>query len=281
MTAYAAPVLAALFVWWFSTGVVLLLDGLPRRVRYRSLIGATAVAACAFAALVNSAGETTVAAAYTGFMAAIVIWGWQELAFLLGVVTGPRRTACPPDVGFFRRFLLASQTLLYHELALAATLGLIALLTWGAANQVGLWTFAVLFGMRLSSKLNIFLGVLNVTEEFLPGHMRFLTTYFARRSMNALFPLSVTAATLLGAYIFHAAFAPGAGAFAVAAYMLTGTLILLGTLEHWLLVLPMPGAALWRWALRDKTTDDGMSHSRPVMAVANKTKTGPVPAVHK
>ena len=38
-------------------------------------------------------------------------------------------------------------------------------LTWGGANQVGTWTFLVLWVMRLSAKLNVFLGVPNLTER--------------------------------------------------------------------------------------------------------------------
>jgi len=278
MTAYAVPVLVALFVWWFSTGLVLLLDGRPRHRRYHSLLGATAIAVVALAV---TASDTSVGAAYVAFVAAIAVWGWHELAFLLGVVTGPRRVSCPPGTGPGRRFVLATQTLVYHELAIALTLGVVALLTWGAPNQVGLWTFLVLFAMRLSAKLNIFLGVPNVTEEFLPTHMRFLTSYFARRPMNGLFPVSVTLATLAGAYVFHAAFAPAAGSFEIAAYMLTGTLVLLGTLEHWLLILPLPDAALWRWALRRPQELAVPSYPGRVVETAPNEKTGPLPAAPK
>ncbi len=281
MIAYVVPVLFALFVWWFSTGLVLLLDGLPRHQRYRSLLGTTVVAVVALAVLGLTASQTSVAAAYAAFVAAIAVWGWHELAFLLGMVTGPRRTSCPPGTGQARRFVLATQTLVYHEVAVALTLGLVAVLTWDSPNQVGLWTFAILFAMRLSAKLNIFLGVPNVTDEFLPVHMRFLTSYFGHRPMNGLFPVSVTLATLAGAYVFHAAFAPGVGAFEIAAYVLAGTLVLLGTLEHWLLVLPLPDAALWRWALRKPTELAAADFSAPAVGSAPKSKTGPIPAAPK
>ena len=172
--------------------------------------------------------------------------------FLQGMVTGPRKAACPGDASHPRRFLLAVRTLLYHELALVATLALVAVITWGQANQVGLWTFLVLFCMRLSAKLNIFLGVPHLTEEFLPNNLSFLKSYFGRKPMNGLFPLSVTLSTLIGAYVFHLAFVPDAGPLSVTGNMLIGTLIVLGTLEHWLLVLPLPDSVLWRWALREE-----------------------------
>ena len=86
------------FVWWFATGAILLLDGLPRRT-FRWTIGiATALTGVAFAALVTSAYDTSTSAAYIGFICAIAIWGWNEIAFLMGGVTGPRRSPCPADV---------------------------------------------------------------------------------------------------------------------------------------------------------------------------------------
>ena len=42
------------------------------------------------------------AAAYAGFAAAIVIWGWHEMSFLMGAVAGPNRAECPPDATGWR-----------------------------------------------------------------------------------------------------------------------------------------------------------------------------------
>jgi putative photosynthetic complex assembly protein 2 len=41
-------------------------------------------------------------------------------------------------------------------------------------NQVGTGTFAVLWVMRISAKLNLFLGVRNLSEELLPPHLAYL-----------------------------------------------------------------------------------------------------------
>ena len=43
MMATAGPVLYALFVWWFSTGLILYLDRLPRHTFRWSLLGAKVV----------------------------------------------------------------------------------------------------------------------------------------------------------------------------------------------------------------------------------------------
>ena len=67
--------------------------------------------------------------------------------------------------------------------------------SWDKPNQTGWWTYLVLWSMRLSAKLNLFLGVRNLSENFLPAHLAYLQSYFTRRSWNWLMPVSVTAAT--------------------------------------------------------------------------------------
>ncbi len=288
MAAYALPVLAALLTWWLSTGVILLLQRLPRGQRRWGLLGVTLVACLALYGLVATRGETSSGAAYLAFLSALALWGWHELTFLQGLITGPRRAACPEGLGLGRRFRLAAETLLYHELALAATLVLVALVTWGEANQFGLWTFLLLFCLRLSAKLNIFLGVPHLTEEFLPPHLDFLKTYFGRRPMNGLFPISVTLGCLAAAYVFHLAFVPQAGPLATTGNMLIATLIALGTLEHWLLVLPLADSVLWRWALGDNEGRDTEERESRLTRLfyqadsgprANNTEGTPIPAV--
>ena len=41
MVLYALPALYALFIWWFSTGVIMYLDGLPGKTFKWSILGAT------------------------------------------------------------------------------------------------------------------------------------------------------------------------------------------------------------------------------------------------
>jgi len=249
---YGLPVLYALFVWWFSTGLILYLDGLPARTFRWSMLGATALLAAALYGLAQSSAEPTVGGAYTAFTCALLIWGWHEISFLMGFVTGPRRTPCAPGCRGSRHLVHAIQAILHHELAILATAVLVAALTWGGANQVGTWTFLLLWGMRISAKLNVFLGVPNLTEEFLPAHLHYLRSYLAKKPMNLLFPLSVTAATVIAAELVQHALAPDADAFEVAGYTFLGALMALAILEHWFLVLPLPDAALWSWALRSR-----------------------------
>src|SRR4029450_2191513 len=129
--------------------------------------------------LAVSGADATVAGTYTGFTCALLVWAWHEVTFLMGFVTGTRTTPCPPDARGWQRFVAATQAILWHELAILASAVLVVTLTWGAANQVGTWTFLLLWLMRLSTKLNLFLGVPNLAEGLLPDHLRYLASFLA------------------------------------------------------------------------------------------------------
>jgi putative photosynthetic complex assembly protein 2 len=249
---HALPALYALFLWWLSTGVILYLDRLPRRTFRWSMLGATALAAAALYGLAAGADDASALGAYTAFTCALAVWGWHETSFLMGFVTGPRTTSLPEGCTGRRRFVLATGTVLHHELAIAATAALVLALTWGAPNQVGAWTFLALWALRLSAKLNLFLGVANTAEALLPEHLRYLASYFGRRPMNALFPASAAASTAAALALLSMAALAEAGAPAASGAVgltMLGTLVALGALEHWLLVLPLSADALWsRWA---------------------------------
>jgi putative photosynthetic complex assembly protein 2 len=247
---YALPFVFTVLVWWASTGAILYLDGLPKRTFPYTMAGTTVVAVLAVWGLWYSSGQTTVAGAYCGFTCAILIWGWQEVGFLLGYVTGPRRSACPAGSTGWTRVRHAFQTVAHHEFALVVLALFVLFATWDRPNQTGLWTYLVLWTMRQSAKLNVFLGVRNLNADFLPEHLKYLQTYFVRAPMNALLPVSVAAATLVAIPLWQAAVAPGAGAFEVASLTLVAALLSLAILEHALLVLPLPSERLWSWGMR-------------------------------
>jgi putative photosynthetic complex assembly protein 2 len=263
MAEIGLPVAATVFAWWFSTGLILLLDGLRRETFRRSMAFATAFLLAALFGLWAVAQDTSVAGAYIGFLCGLAVWGWIELSFLTGLITGPRRTPCPPGLAGPRRVLAAIGAILWHEFAIMAAAAVILALSWGAANQVGAWTFMILWVMRQSTKVNIFLGARNTGEVFLPDHLRYIGSYFRHRSMNLLFPFSVMASTLFCAWLFHHAFTAGATPFEVTAASLLGTLAALAVLEHWFLMMPLPIEALWRWAM-----DRRVAAGRPAPRVA-------------
>lgn len=252
MTAYAWPALYALFVWWFSTGLILFLDGLPKPTYRWTMAAATALAVAALFGLAASSGQDTVAGAFVAFTCALTVWAWHEVAFLMGFVTGPRQTACPPGTTGRHRFRLAVAAILHHELAIAATALLVVSLTWNGANPVGAWTFLLLWAMRLSAKLNLFQGVPNLAETLLPDQLRYLASYMRRRPPGQLFALTVSAASGATALLAWAAFTADPGTAAATGLTFLTTMAALAVLEHWLMVIPLPDTALWGWALKSR-----------------------------
>lgn len=255
MSIYLLPIAYTLFAWWFSTGVILYLNGLPRWTHAWTLLAATVLLGLALLGLVATRNDTRVTGAYLAFTCALGVWAWQEIAFLLGFVTGPRRLPCPVDSTGWRRASLALQTLLHHELALLVLGAAVVAATWGGANQTGLVAFAIFWIMRQSAKLNVFLGVRNLSESFLPPHLQYLQTYFRRAPINGLFPVSVAVSSWLAALMWQAASADGVRSFDATALTFCGTLLSLAILEHWFMVLPLPTQALWNWGLRSRVSE--------------------------
>lgn len=249
MNDVALAVAFAVFIWWFSTGVVLLLNGMHRRAYRWSLGLSSLLALLALWALDHSAGQQSVAATYCAFTSALLVWGWHELSFLTGWITGPSKAPLAAGTGRWLRFWHAVRAILWHELAIAAVGLLIVALTWGEPNQVGTWTFLLLWIMRASAKLNLFLGVRNLSETLLPLHLSYLQTFFRRRRMNALLPFSVLGATAVLLAMVWQAQQTGVDAVAVLGLTLVGTMLALAILEHLMLVLPLDPTALWHWAL--------------------------------
>ena len=255
MSLYLLPIAYTVFVWWFATGVILYLNGLPRWTHRWTMLAATLLLGLAVAGLAATRDDTRVSGAYLAFTCAVLVWAWQEVAFLLGYVTGPRRTPCPLGATGWRRAGYALQTLLHHELALIVLGVAVLSATWGGANTTGPAAFAIFWVMRQSAKLNVFLGVRNLSENFLPAHLRYLQTYFRRAPMNALFPVSVAVSSWIAVLVWRASGAEGIGTFEATALTFAGSLLTLAILEHWFMVLPLPSQALWNWGLRSRAAD--------------------------
>ncbi|TWI85952.1 putative photosynthetic complex assembly protein 2 [Roseibium hamelinense] len=239
----------AIFTWWFATGVVMILARQGERHAGMVMALVTIAALGGLAALALTRDSLTAVSAYIGFFGALMLWAWHETAFLLGLVTGPRRVGLEQSPIEKSRFRAAFRTVRDHELALAATILFLGLLLGGAANQAGLWTFILLWGMRLSTKVNIFLGAPHAVNELLPHRLSYLETYFRTDRLSRVFWISLTGCTVvLLSLIGAAAWANSEYGQIVASLLAAFTGLAL--LEHLFLVLPVKDSALWHWAAR-------------------------------
>jgi putative photosynthetic complex assembly protein 2 len=246
MSLYALPVLFTLALWWGSTGVILKLVRLPRGSFPVSMLGMTVVLLAGLQGLWSTREDVSVGGAFAAFASGMGVWAWVETSFLLGYVTGPRRQPCENDCKGANHFWHSVAAILWHEVAIAVGMVLVGLITRGGANDVGWATFMLLWIMRLSAKLNLFLGVPNRGEQFLPPHLQYLKSFFGAQRINFLFPVAVTAITALAGWLI-AQLAANPTEFQASSYTLLLTLVLLALVEHWFMVLPWDSERLWQW----------------------------------
>jgi putative photosynthetic complex assembly protein 2 len=253
MTQYVFPIMFATLAWWLSTALIFFLDSLPPKTFRWSMLGASVVLVISFWVIRATAGDTTTTSAYLAFAAALVVWGWQEMSFYMGYITGPRKRRCAAGCKGVPHFGHAVAANIWHELAIILAVLVIAWMTFDEANQVGLWTYLTLWLTHLSARLNVFLGVRNINADFVPEHLQILKSFLRRRSMNLLFPFSITAITVIAAIVVDKARGAAPG-FELTGLSLIATVLALAVLEHWFLMLPISSDRLWRWSLAgDKT----------------------------
>ena len=248
MQLYIIPIVYALLAWWFSTGVIIYLDGLPQHTLMPSFAFLSLFLFLALVGISTSRADISVSGAYLAFSCGIIVWGWQVAGFYMGFVTGPRRHACPPGCHGLAHFRHAVEACLYHELAAVIGALVLLLISWQAPNQLALQTYLILWSLHELAKLNVFFGVRNLNEEFLPDHMRYLSSFFSRKPINIFFPVSISLATLLTGGLWQYTLAAGANTFVAIGGSFLGCMAALGLLELWLLVLPLP-LHLWDWSL--------------------------------
>jgi putative photosynthetic complex assembly protein 2 len=272
MSQIALPVLFALLLWWFSTGIILYVVGLASWT-YRVSVTISAALLVPALWVLCRGGQTTAGDAYAAFASVLAVWGFVEMTFLTGYVTGSRKTPCPPDCTGWRRVRFAIETIVYHELLLLFAGAVIFAVTYGGSRFAGA-LFAMLWLMRLSAKLNLFLGVPMLNAELLPPQLRHLRSYFRRRAMNALFPVSVIVSAIATGLLTERAMQAGASDYTVTAYILLASLLALGLLEHLFMVLPIAITGLWGPQIQARarenadSTEPAAPHPVPVADIA-------------
>lgn len=247
-----AAIAFVVVMWSASTAVIFYLDSLaPSTFKY-SLAAATFVLACCGLAIWLLVGADSIFAIATSFAAAMLAWGWTEMSLYMGLITGPRKTRCAEGCSGVGHFGHAVSANLWHEIIVIA----FALAIYLSGNATALWCFVMLWLMHLSARLNVFLGARNVSADFVPDHMDVLKGFLRQRNMNPLFPISCI---VLVGVLFYLAALPQTLEINMAS-----TLVVIGLLEHILLMLPLPTEKLWTWALSNK--------GRPPRDASPKTK---------
>ena len=274
MTEFALPLLFATVLWFVATGFVLWLDKLPSHTWPVSITLASVASGFAMGGIIATAEETSAWAAYVAFACALVLWGWHELSFLMGFVTGPNRNPCPPDARGWRRFRLAASTLIYHEVAMFVCVLVMAAATWGKPNQTATLTFLLLFVMRLSAKFNIFAGVPHLSTEMMPDHMRYLASYFRIAPPRWFFILSVSGIAVLAAWLADLALSSRGGI--ATGYALAFALVALAFLEHGFLVVPWQDTAIFRWAMPEQARQRLQKSANETVTMSAQTDTNPL-----
>lgn len=244
----ALPFVVVTMLWFVSTGLVAIIHHRLRQSFGRALIIAGLCGFAGLALIVLTAHSNAIWASYASFLGGLLIWSWHEISFLTGAVAGTHRDPCPADAKGWQRFSLATLALIHHEIALAMTAALLLSLASVTTNATGAYAFALLLIFRLSSKLNIYWGVPNMSDELLPTHLSYLKSYFGPRQLRPMLIVSTVLITGLAAWFAGGAFNANQTYEAVQGGLLC-CLCLLAALEHIFLAIPFRDSALWGWAL--------------------------------
>ncbi len=245
---YIQALLAALFGWWFCTGIILFLNHLPTRTYRWSILGATILMVLSVFTVSTVGDDLSRKGVLLSFVQGLLVWGWLEITYLMGFLTGPLKEPCPKGIGEWRRFWLALKTSLYHEVAVVAFAILLIYLTFDKQNPLAGYTFVTLWLMRWSAKLNLFLGVLNYNSDWLPSGISYLKSYVRFRRMNVLFPVSVCIGVAAATFFFLNSQTSNSDASSFSSIII-GVLIGFAVLEHCFLMLPINDAVLWNWVV--------------------------------
>ena len=243
--------LAALFLWWFATGILLWRVHAADRGGPDSHVWSVILSLPLFAVGVLGVNATLTdpspQGAWFAFLAALAIWGWVELAFLLrGIITGAGNTAGLPGMAgaaapsvFSGRGSGAPWVLVTKPCVCGLGSGVRWPMRHGARptrSRSGPSRF--LFFARVSAKLNLYMGVPFINTAFLPSPLSHLASYFRPGPVSGFFPASVTLLALgFGCFLERLWRAHQAGDQGdIIGFTLLSMLAALALLEHWFMV---------------------------------------------
>ena len=255
---HIVPFIVTLVIWFMATGIIAFFANAggqrsSRGAFRRSVVVGGVAGIAGLVAILFASSSVSVGAVYLSFVGALMVWGWHEIGFLTGASAGPRREAQSLGARGVHRFTEASATVMNHEIALALTALMLISLSWNAPNQIGATVFVLMFGLRLASKINLFIGVPNSSVEMMPQHLGYLKSYFGTNRMTLVLAASIAGIVALAAWFASLAMAAPAGSPEMVGASLLTALCLLGALEHVFLALPFRDGMLWGWAFKRRS----------------------------
>lgn len=243
-------VVIAVSAWWLLTGLALLLVHQPPKVAHYGFIIHSIFTLATWLCVPLNVASTSPIAVAGGFLLGLIIWGWLELSYLLGYVSGPNHTVYRGGPSTWRRFKGALATTIYHEATVVASVALLATISVNQPNQTAFYTVTVLCLMRWSAKLNLFFGVRAFNDRWLPEHLHYLSSYLRIGKSSLLLPASAALGFFITFKIYEHAGQSSMPSYQLSLY-LVASLMLLASIEHIFLLFPVNEAALWRWAKQD------------------------------
>jgi putative photosynthetic complex assembly protein 2 len=136
---------------------------------------------------------------------------------------------------------------LHHELALLLNFGFLCAMQLDNPNHIALCTFALLWCMRVSAKLNLFFGVTENGAAYLPVHLAYLASYFRNRRLTWWFVISVSLS--IGTWGWLVWQAQVGAVEMTTGWVLLASLLALAIVEHALMLFPLPLQRIWGWAM--------------------------------
>ncbi|MGF1507647.1 MAG: putative photosynthetic complex assembly protein PuhE [Anaerolineae bacterium] len=273
------PIIFTVFLWWLTTVMITAAYKHSNQIRQLVFIALTGIMMVALVGLYIVRDLTEPVYTYLAVTCGVLVWAWQVAGYYFGFVTGPPLTdAMLHDrLNLADRFRYALRFSLYHELLALAFALLMSAVLWGQPNQWGLWMYLALWGMHTSAKLNVFFGVRNFRVDLLPEKMHNVERFLTRRPHNEFFPFAVILASSLALLFIYRGILPDTEPHRAVGFLIVGTMVGLGVIEHWLLVLPLPAAA-WGWGLQMLTEPASPPFERPAAGTTSRTaEASPVP----
>ena len=242
--------LLSLVAWWLATGVVLTLVHLTGAYKFNAFGAISAITVGAVVLLIQNVHASTIWDVTLGFFLGLLIWAWLETSYLMGFVTGPNKKPFLAHESEMQRFLGGIGTSLYHEISIIAAVVALGYVSNDVRNPIAYHTVLVLWLMRWSTKLNLFLGSSHFNVDWLPSHLAHTASYVRIGKTSPLAVLSIACCAAATFFLLAAAHESVELYRKYSLLLITG-LAALGTIEHLFLTLPFGEEKLWRWFKRN------------------------------